>query len=49
MIFWLCVLTFVATFSLLLAIWPNNKVERVLGIYTFLVASGLFIFSIMKG
>jgi len=49
MIFWLCILAFVATFSLLMAVWPSDKVERTLGIYTFIVASSLFIYTIMKG
>jgi hypothetical protein len=49
MIFWLCILAFVATFSLLMAVWPSDKVERTLGIYTFIVALGLFIYTLIKG
>lgn len=48
-IYWLCILAFVATFSLLMAVWPSDKVERTLGIYTFIVALGLFIYTIIKG
>jgi hypothetical protein len=48
-IFWLLMVSLVALLSLSWAVWADNKVDRTLGIYTFLVASGLFIYSIMKG
>ena len=49
MIYWLSLLGAVAILSLDWAIRADNKVDRTLGIYTFVVASGLFIYSIMKG
>ena len=49
MIYWLSILGAVAILILSWAIRADNKVDRTLGIYTFVVASGLFIYSIMKG
>ena len=49
MIYWLSILGAVAILSLSWAIRADNKVDHTLGIYTFVVASGLFIYSIMKG
>ena len=49
MIFWLSILGAVAILSLSWAIRADNKVDHTLGIYTFVVVSGLFIYSIVKG
>jgi hypothetical protein len=49
MIFWLSILGAVAILSLSWAIRADSKVDRTLGIYTFVVASGLLIYSIIKG
>ena len=49
MIYWLSILGAVAILSLSWAIRADNKVDRTLGIYTFVVASGLLIYSIIKG
>ena len=46
MIYWL---SCVASLTLLWAIRADNKVDRILGTYTFVVASGLLIYSIIKG
>lgn len=49
MIFWLVMIWIVVIFSFSWAVYADNKVDRTLGIYTFIVALGLFIYSIMKG
>ena len=48
-IYWLSIVGTVAILSLSWAVWSDNKVDRTLGIYTFIVALGLFIYTIMKG
>jgi len=54
-IYWLSILGAVAILSLMWAIqdsaWRDTKIEidRTIAIYTFIVALGLFIYSIMKG
>jgi hypothetical protein len=48
-IFWLVMLILIGLLSLSWAVWADNKVDRTLGAYTFIVSSGLFIYSIMKG
>ena len=49
MIFYFAVVGCIAALGLSWAVFTTNKVDRTLGIYTFVVASGLFIYSIMKG
>jgi hypothetical protein len=48
MIFWLAIIGTVATYSFQWAIFGDDKVERILGAYIFIVTSGLFIYSLMK-
>jgi len=48
-IFWLVIIWMVVIFSLSWAVYADNKVDRTLGIYTFIVALGLFIYSVTKG
>ena len=49
MIYWLSIVGIVAIFSLSWAVYADTKVDRTLGIYTFIVALGLFIYTIIKG
>jgi|NOAtaT_7_FD_contig_21_2958419_length_892_multi_6_in_0_out_0_2 hypothetical protein len=49
MIFYFAIVGCIAALSLSWAVFTTDKVERTLAIYTCVVASGLFIYLIMKG